>query len=81
MLEVKTPLFLRPYVISSLAGIREKWKIAAEGKSLVETKGSIGLFLYDLITAIGLTLEEKDQVLGAKLLGDVQNTLGISGLM
>jgi len=81
VLEVQTPLFLRPYVIASLIGIREEWEVAAEGQSLVNTKGSVGLLMFDLVSAIGLTQEEKTQVLGDQLLGDVQDKISISGLM
>ena len=81
MFEVQTPLFMRPFVISSLTGIREEWENLAEGKSLVDIKGSVGLLLFDFVSAVGLTQEERGQVLGARLLGDLQSKLGISGMM
>jgi hypothetical protein len=78
--EIQTPLFMRPYIVASLTGMREEWEETAEGKSLVDMKGSVGLLLFDFISAIGLTQEERDQVLGASLLGDVQSKLSISGM-
>jgi hypothetical protein len=61
------PLIMRPHVLQALVTIRKGWEEAAEGDSLVDIRGSVGLLFSDFVGAIGLTQQEKEQVLGTKL--------------
>jgi hypothetical protein len=65
----------RHQVVQALAGIRCEWEEAADGVSLVEIPGSVGMLLIDVTTAIGLTGEEQAQALGAELAGELHNVM------
>ena len=64
---MNVPLIMRSHVLQGLIEIREGWEEAAEGDSLVDIRGSVGLLFVDFVGAIGLTKQEKEQVLGTKL--------------
>ena len=51
-------------VVAALVRIRAEWEQAAQGISLIDVHGSVGLMLADFTEAIGLTGEERTQVLG-----------------
>lgn len=67
--------FERHQIVQALADIRSEWEYAADGASLAEVPGSVGMLLADVATAIGLTCEEQVQVLGEELAGELQGEL------
>lgn len=62
-------------VVSELVNLRQDWEQAGEGKSLIETYGSIGLLLADFVFMLGLTPGEQVQVLGEELYSEVKHLL------
>jgi hypothetical protein len=62
----------RSEVVSALAALREEWSAVSDDESLVGVEGSIGLFLADVVEAIGLLPEERAEVLGAGLSKDLE---------
>jgi hypothetical protein len=62
-------------VVEVLTNFRQEWEQAAEGESLVDLKGSVGLVLFDLVTALALRQSEQVQVLGSELYEELQDIL------
>jgi len=62
-------------LLEALAHIRSEWEQAADGQSLVEVQGSVGLLLADVVAAIGLASDEQAHVLGPGLARDLQGVL------
>jgi hypothetical protein len=62
-------------VVEVLTNFRQEWEQAAEGESLVDVKGSVGLVLFDLVTALALRQSEQVQVLGSALYEELRDTL------
>ena len=76
MLTTTQPQILtRPNVVEVLAHFRQEWEQVAEGESLVEVKGSVGLILVDLVRAFALRQSEQVQVLGLALHAELQSIL------
>ena len=71
--QFQIPLIMRPHVIDALTQIRQEWEQAADGQSLVDVQGSVGLLFADVAVAIGLTPEETKHVFGANLSGELTN--------
>lgn len=67
-----TPRF---QIVTTLSRIRQKWQDAADGKSLVEVEGNMGMLLADLLNGIGLGTSEQVQVLGTDLFQEMQDFL------
>jgi hypothetical protein len=65
----------RTQIIGAISKLREEWQEIADGASLVELKGSVGLLLADLALALGLSPDEQVQVLGEKLANELQEVL------
>jgi hypothetical protein len=57
----------QPKIIEVLAALRSEWENAANGQSLVNVNGSIGLILFDIIGRLGLSSEDTSVLLGSKL--------------
>ena len=62
-------------LVTSLSRIRQEWQDAADGKSLIEVEGNMGMLLADLINGIGLGTSEQIQILGADLYREMQDFL------
>jgi len=62
-------------VVLALARIRQEWELAAQGESLIQVEASVGLLLADLVTALGFPPVERVQVLGQRLVDDLQDVL------
>jgi hypothetical protein len=67
-----TPRF---QIVNTLSRIRQEWQDAADGKSLIEIEGNMGMLLADLINGIGLKTSEQVQVLGKDLFQEMQDFL------
>jgi hypothetical protein len=65
--QFQEPLSMHPHVIDALTQIRQEWEQAADGQSLVDIQGSVGLLFADFAVAIGLTPEETRHVFGDNL--------------
>ncbi len=63
----------RPQVINAFVHLRQEWEQAVGIASLIDVRGSVGLLLFDLVTAIGFTPEEQRQALGAGLFSTFQD--------
>lgn len=57
----------QPKIIEVLAALRSEWENAANGESLVNVNGSIGLILFDMVVRLGLSTEDANVLLGHKL--------------
>jgi hypothetical protein len=75
---MQAPLIMRPNVITALIQIREDWEVAADGDSLVDVRGSVGMLFGDIVDAVGLTYEERCQVLGENLSKDLNEIMSFS---
>jgi len=62
-------------LVKALTEIRQEWELAAEGESLLNVRGNVGLLLADFVVALGLPPVETVQVLGAELAGELQGVL------
>jgi hypothetical protein len=58
-------------VLESLSALRQEWERAADGDSLINVPGSVGLLLFDVTARLGLTWEEQTQVLGDRLFREI----------
>lgn len=63
----------KSFVIDAIAHIRREWQETAEDSSLVDTKGSIDLFLADITQAMNFTSEETQQALGSDLYEELRD--------
>jgi hypothetical protein len=72
---LQNPATPRFQIVTTLSSIRQEWQEAAEGKSLIEVEGNIGMLLADLINGIGLGTSEQVQVLGKDLFREMQDFL------
>jgi len=57
----------RVAVLPALSALRRDWEAVAEGESLIQVNASVGLLLLDIATNLGLTQEQQEFVLGARL--------------
>ena len=62
-------------LVTTLSRIRQEWQDAADGKSLVEVEGNMGMLLADLLNGISLGTSEQVQVLGKDLFQELQDFL------
>jgi len=58
--------------IESLARIRQEWQDAANGDSLLNMEGNVGLFLADIVNGLALGNEDQAKVLGQSLFQEIQ---------
>lgn len=65
----------RLQLVAALTRIRHEWQDAADGKSLLEVEGNMGMLLADLINGTGLDAAEQVQVLGADLFQEIKDLL------
>ena len=65
------PLYARTQVIQALADLRTDWE-TIDHKSLITTKGSVGLILADLGQSLALEPDEQEAAFGGKLLSELQ---------
>ena len=56
-----------PDTIQALKTIREEWQEAANGRSLFEISGNVGMILDDVVRGLSLDEEEVEIVLGHRL--------------
>lgn len=61
--------------VESLARIREEWQAAANGDSLLDLEGNVGLFFADIVNGLGLRSDEQAKVLGPTLFQEMQELL------
>ena len=62
-------------LVTTLSRIRQEWQDAANGNSLIEVEGNMGMLLADLINGIGLRTSEQIQILGTDLYQEMQDFL------
>ena len=74
---LQAPLISRFQVISVLTRIRQEWETAAEGQSLLDVEGNIGMLLGDMVNALALTTDEQSVVLGSNLCEEMQKVLDL----
>ena len=60
-------------VVESLALLRKDWEVAAEGESLLNIEGSVGLILFDIVTRLELNVDEQRVLLGNALFEEIKN--------
>jgi hypothetical protein len=65
----------RTKAIAILSRFRQEWQEAADGKSLLEVEGNIGMVLADLVNSFELTFHEQSLVLGPQLFKEMQDIL------
>ncbi len=63
-------------VLQNLAYLRREWEEALGGQSLLSAQGNVGLILYDVVEALGLTPDEADFVLGHSLVDEIHRLNG-----
>ena len=71
----QTSITPRLQLVAALTRIRHEWQDAADGKSLLEVEGNVGMLLADLINNIDLPIAEQVQVLGPELFQEMQDFL------
>jgi len=59
-------------MVESLKNLREAWEDSLEGESLIDAKASIALVLYDVTSALALSPDQREAVLGARLAAEVE---------
>ena len=64
-------------IVAAVAKIRDEWQWAADGIDLIELKGSVGLLLDDLVSALDLSPEEQVEALGEELATELQGALPV----
>lgn len=69
------PATTRFQLVTTLSHIRQEWQAAADGSSLIEVEGNMGMLLADLINGVGLGTSEQIQILGADLYREMQDFL------
>jgi len=57
----------RQVMLEGLSVLRQEWEGRANGDSLIDLSGSVGLMLFDVTALLGLTPEEQTVVLGDRL--------------
>ena len=57
----------RAQMLESLASLRQDWEKTANGESLLQIEGSVGLILYDFAAKLNLGVEERQLLLGVSL--------------
>ena len=67
-----TPNNHRIFVLSTL---RQEWQGAAEGESLLDVEGNVGLIFADLVNSLGLSTHEQSVVLGPELFNEMREVL------
>ena len=72
---LQNPVTPHYQLVTTLSRIRQEWQDAADGKSLVEVDGNMGMLLADLLNGIGLGTSEQVQVLGKDLFQEIQDFL------
>jgi len=72
---LQNPVTAHFQLVTTLSRIRQEWQDAADGKSLVEVEGNMGMLLADLLNGIGLGTSEQVQVLGKDLFQEIQDFL------
>jgi len=65
----------RTKAISILSDFRQEWQEAANGKSLLEVEGNIGMVLADLVNSFELASHEQSLVLGPQLFDEMRDIL------
>lgn len=61
--------------IKALISLRQEWQDAAQGESLLNVEGNVGLFLADLVNTLGLSVHEQTIVLGQALFDEMRDLL------
>ena len=72
---LQNPVTPRFQLVTTLSHIRQEWQDAANGNSLIEVEGNMGMLLADLINGIGLRTSEQIQILGTDLYQEMQDFL------
>ena len=60
-------------LVESLALLRKDWEVAAEGESLLNIEGSVGLILFDIVSRLELNVDEQRVLLGNALFEEMKN--------
>jgi hypothetical protein len=68
-------LSYRAQVVQTLADFRREWQTIAEGKSLVEIEAPVGLVLADIADWLQLNPQERQAMLGGKLINQVNRLM------
>ena len=72
---LQNPVTQHFQIVTTLSRIRQEWQDAANGNSLIEVEGNMGMLLADLINGIGLRTSEQIQILGTDLYQEMQDFL------
>ena len=68
-----TQIFIQPDVTDVLTRFRQEWELAADGRSLVEVQGSVGLILFDLVMLLNFSTGNIAKVLGTDLYAELES--------
>jgi hypothetical protein len=58
-------------ILDALTNVRVDWELAANGKSLLYHKGSIGLILFDIVTKLDNPIKDQQILLGPSLFDEI----------
>ncbi|MBX3039038.1 MAG: hypothetical protein KF758_19155 [Anaerolineales bacterium] len=58
-------------IIDVLIKVRQEWELVAEGKSLLNHEGRVGLLLFDIVTKLNISTEDQRYLLGSSLFDEV----------
>ena len=72
LIKTRPQVTTRQQMVNGLARFRTDWEELANGESLIDVEGSVGLNLADVVKALGFTPSEASAVLGAELSNDVE---------
>lgn len=65
----------REHVVEALAMFRDEWQSSTGGQSLVEINSSIGLLLSDIAKCLDLSSQERNIILGKKLVDEIDTEI------
>ena len=68
----------RIQTITALTTLRQEWQEAALDENLLNVEGNVGLFLVDLVNALGFSVHEQMIVLGQALFDELRDLLSSS---
>ena len=58
-------------IIETLTTIRTEWELVADGKSLLNLEGSVGLILFDIVIRLNIPVDEQRFLLGSTLFEEI----------
>lgn len=66
------PMSEKERAVCAIRAIRQDWENLVSGQSLIDTQGSVGLLLADLVCHLGLNRTEQVTALGESLFVELE---------